>query len=260
MKQFLHRDLWKAVLWYIILLAISTLFFSLIYYLAAIQNDLFFPIDKIAPGSYIDWLYFSIMVFFGTVDFDNAEGIIKLIVIIQHFINSIILPIITGIIFYFILNRKPSIIFPEHLIIRKRTSESSKGKLTLSALIANKGKNKIYNVTCQLVFIYYVKSRNGIIAQNGETSFAHSVPYIANFYRFSYELETFPSVLLKHILEREGMNKNASILLIVNGKFGGFGESFSVEEIYKMSDVTIAKESEKIRTYKDDGYGNIVGS
>jgi hypothetical protein len=66
--------------------------------------------------------------------------------------------------------------------------------------------------------------------------------------------------MIKILINREGINKEAHIILMVSGKLGGLGDNFLIEKTYRMPNVIIAKENEKIRTYKDDGSGQLVRS
>ena len=260
MKQFLHRKLFYAILLYVILFGITTVLFSLIFYFIAKSYTLCSPIDNKPEIRYFDWLYFSIMNFFGSVDFDKSPDQIKIVVILQHFINSIILPLTSGIIFYYILNRPPKILFPNQLIVRKRTSEGTKGQLTLSVLIGNQDVKKVYDVTCQLIYIYIVKGDSGSLGLNGETVISSYVPYIENYFRFSYNLDDFPTPMLETLINREGINKDSTILLMISGKFSGLGDSFNIEKKYKMPDVIIAKENERLSTFREDVSGQIIRS
>lgn len=246
----LHRSLIRAILIYTIIFTVSTLMFGTMYFCVSKFFDLKTTTDY-KESTFLEWIYFSVMVFFGAVDYDKIPSELKFLNIIQHFINSIIVPIISGIIFYYILSRPPNIYFSDKLIIRRRTSEGSDGTITLSLCVTNKDRTKVYNVNCQLIFVYYKLNDDGSVSRNGETNFTNSIPYIDNIYRFSFELNRFPSILFETIIERISLNLNDKFIVIISGKFGKFGDSFLIEKTYSVSDVEIAKDTKPLYIYNN---------
>lgn len=244
--MFLHRNLIKSVLIYIGFFVLVSLIFSATYYIVAIRNGDTSPFYR--------WIYFSMMTF-ATIDYPDVKIYPETwnIIAIQYLANSVFVPIISGVIFYYILNRPPKVTLPKRLIMRARTSEGSQGILTLSMKIANKDKHKMYNVSCQLVYSYY---KNDHHTYNRETNFIDSIPYIDKTYRFSFELEGFPSSFLRTYLSKNSVNyRNDRILVIVTGKFGSFGDAFLIEREYGFEDIEVAKDTERLYGYKlkEDG-------
>jgi hypothetical protein len=244
--MFIHRNLIKAILVYIVFFIVASVVFSAFYYIVASRHG--------DTSPFYDWLFFSMMTF-ASIDYSKVQAYPETwtIISVQYLVNSIFVPIISGVIFYFILNRPPRIIFPKKLIMRTRTSEGSQGKLTLSVKIANSDRYRAYNVSCQLVYSYFKPEDN---TYNRETNFTRQISYIDRTYRFSFELDGFPSAFLKTYLFKKGVNyRNDRILVIVSGKFGRLGDIFLVEKEYRFEDIDLAKDTEKLYGYKvsEDG-------
>lgn len=246
--MFLHRNLIKAVLIYVGFFVVVSIIFSSTYYLVAVKNGDTSPFYK--------WIYFSMMTF-ATIDYPEVKIHPETwnIIAFQYLVNSVFVPIISGVIFYYILNRPPKIVLPRKLIMRARTSEGSQGTLTLSTKVANRDKHKMYKVSCHLVYSYY---KTDYHTYNRETNFTNSIPYIDKTYRFSFELEKFPSNFLRTYLSKNSVNyRNDRILIVVSGKFGSFGDAFLVEKEYGFEDIEIAKDTERLYGYKQKEDGTL---
>ena len=246
--MFLNRNLIKAILVYLGFFVIASLIFSAIYYFVAIGNG--------DTSPYYKWIYFSMMTF-TSINYTEVKIYPDTwnIVTIQFLVNSLFIPIISGIIFYYIFNRPPRVVLPKKLVVRARTSEGSQGTLTLSAKVANRDKHKIYNVSCQLVYSYFIPES---LAFNRETNFIDSISYVDRTYRFSFELEDFPSIFLKTYLTKSRVNYlNDRIKIIVTGKFGNFGDPFLIEKEFSFEDIEIAKDTERLYDYQLNENGTI---
>lgn len=239
--MFLHRSLVKAIVGYVLFLLIASLLFALVYASIAKGNG-----DK---SPFMEWFYFSLMTF-STIGYDAVPvyptmwGVVSL----QFLLNAIATPIFVGIIFYYILNRPPMLVFPKRLILRRRTSEGSKERLTLAVKVANRHRHKLYDVTCRLLYSYYKPQYDGY---NRETGLTDQTPYIDKTYRFSYEIERFPTTFLKTYLYKEAVNYlNDEILVIISGRYGVIGDPFIVERRYRFEDIELVKDTMPLYGYK----------
>ncbi|NPA43070.1 MAG: hypothetical protein GXO27_03460, partial [Chlorobi bacterium] len=98
---------------------------------------------------------------------------------------------------------------------------------------------------------YYKLRFDNKIAINSETILKQYTPFIKNYYRFSFDINDFPKSLIKGILDKNSLEANNSIVILLQGKFGNFGETFFMERSYKMKDIIIAKETELIIKYTE---------
>ena len=85
----LHRNLVRAVLIYIGFFVVVSLVFSLAYYSVAIANNDASPFYK--------WIYFSIMTF-AAINYPDVNAYSETwnIIAVQYLVNSIFVPIISG--------------------------------------------------------------------------------------------------------------------------------------------------------------------
>lgn len=237
-----NKNLIKVIFIYLLIFIVLNIIFGFIYYELANQYNA-------KQTDFLSWWYFAQMNF-AAINYGEIIPIkeMRIVIVIQYLIVSILLPVLTGIIFYFILNRPPRILFPDKLIIRKRTSDGCNGLLTLSVKIANKNTSKLYDLNCQLIYFYY-KNLNNTYTRNGETKFSQTIPYIEKTFRFSFELNKFPKTFLESVLDKNEVNQNGKISILIFGKFGKFGDSFMVEKDYFLKDIEFAKDSKLLYEY-----------
>ncbi|OGU39023.1 MAG: hypothetical protein A2X61_00805 [Ignavibacteria bacterium GWB2_35_12] len=241
-KNIFHKKLIITILIFVFIFIGINLVFGLIYNQIALNND------KICSNIF-EQIFFAVMTW-STIGYNDGKPIQQMwfAISLHYLISSLIMPVISGIIFYYILNRPTKIIFPNNLIVRKRTSEGSSDVLTLSVKVGNKEKVKIYDVRCQLIYFYF-KNNGELITRNGETNLLQEVSFIDKTFRFSFKLEDFPSTLLKALTNNDPLNKKGSISIIIYGKRGNFGDPFFIEKDYNITDIKIAKDTKLLYNY-----------
>lgn len=234
-----YKSLIRILIIYLLLFVFINLIFGLLYSYIALQNN--------TDSNLWKWYYFALMNF-ATISHGDISPLpnMRVIIVIQYIFTSIINPITSGFIFYYILNRTPKIKFPKYILIRKRSSFGSNGLITLGLMIGNNNKHKIYDVKCTLVYVYYKKRFDGKTTRNAETILIQTTPYIHNYYRFSFQLNDFPSILIKSIISPNNISINDSFVVIINGRYGDYGDTFITEKEFSINDLVIAKETELI--------------
>jgi hypothetical protein len=236
----LHKKLIRVILVYIAIFLLANLLFGIVYFVIA-------NVCEAENTNLGTWIYFSMMNF-ATISHGDITPIpeMRVFITIHYLCASIVVPIISGLIFYYILNRPPKIIFPEKLIIRRRTSEGNQGQVTLGLQIGNRNKFPIYDVKCKLIYVYYKTRFDGVTARNAETNFTEYVHFVQNYYRFSFSVLDFPKPFVQSIIEPTKLNLNDGLMIIVQGKYGDYGDDFLITKNYSISDLIIAKDTEMI--------------
>lgn len=170
---------------------------------------------------------------------ENSEILFNIIMALKKLVEGISLAVLASFIFANILNRRMRIIFPDKVVLRRRTSEGSEGKLTLGILIGNPGKYWIYDVKCSVNCTYLKQNRN-IEQRNSETYLKQNIEFIQNYFRFSFEVNNFPKKFWKHFLERKEEYVNNDFLIVtIMGKTNGLGGYFRVCKKYSIQDIII---------------------
>ena len=164
---------------------------------------------------------------------------VSVIITIKQIIEGIVFAIMGSVIFAYVLNRDVRLIFPEKLVIRRRTSEGSEGELTLGFLLGNPGKKWIYDVQCRM-HCAYVKSIGDITQWNGETTLKSTVDFIQNYYRFSFKIADLPATFLKHYLEKEEKYiEKDNLYITIVAESDGIRGKFKCEKRYLLQDIVI---------------------
>lgn len=162
------------------------------------------------------------------------------IFVIQSILELIMFSVFTSYVFAYILNREPRVVFPDKLLVRRRTSVGSNGITYLCIMIGNKSRTKIRNAVCTLS-CSYVKDNDGS-KTNSEFNTAMLQPTIDNYYRFSCKLTDLPQPLLKHYFENNDTGLEHDVIKItLSGNMNTFGNNFLVEQKYKISDIVIGE-------------------
>lgn len=134
------------------------------------------------------------------------------------------------------LKTDKGIVFPEKIIVRKRTSEGSEGLLTIGVLIGNRGKTDLGDVTCRIICGY--KKDNGRSCADNE--FTDAAAVVENYRRFSYEIRKMPRTFWKHYLNREtGLFDKDFVKVVLTGTAGGEGKKVKKERTYRLNDFII---------------------
>ena len=154
---------------------------------------------------------------------------------LQKIIETSALAVLTSYIFAYILNREPSLIFPDKLVIRHRTSWESRNKLTLGILVGNKSHFNIHNAICTVTCTYIKQTEPLLI--NSEITLSDERTVLENFYRFSFDLTKFPRQILKDILDKPEYYDKDIISVCITGNCNYLGNSFRRIKKYKLSDI-----------------------
>ena len=187
--------------------------------------------------SYNDYVTCLIYSYYHSVKIEPND-VLYLASALQNIIDEIVFAIFTSLLVHFVMSKRPDIILPEKLIIRKRTTNN---EISLSLMIGNRNRYNLYDVQCHLTYSYI---KGDVLNRNGETHFVQSIPVINNYYRFSYDLFNFPESFFLTLLERKEVQLEENrFFVVLTGKSGFFHEDFLVSKTYKFNDIVIAKES-----------------
>lgn len=232
------------VLKYSIFIFAITLIFGLIYFCKKIGTITFFEsivtfnfFDDMIISSFSDSMMTSLYVLFNmAIDNDLTKGI-KNLVIIQKFINNIVLAICAAFIFQDMVTQKPSLVFPPKLFLRRRTSHNCEEKLALVFILGNAYgyKYKLYNVTAELTYIY--KKKKDL---NVNTQLKYSVQTLVNYNSFYFYAKDFPPDFVDCILS-QNEHEPGQMNIVIHGTFGPYLHSFVKEVTYYTSDIVIVK-------------------
>lgn len=164
---------------------------------------------------------------------------LNLVVAFKNLIGGIALAILASFIFTYILNKDVKIIFPDKIVLRRRTSEGSEGKLTLGVLIGNPGKALLCDVRCN-INCTYIKQIGAVEQRNSETFLDQTVETIINYFRFSFDIEKLPKIFWKHYLEKgEDYLEKDAIIVTITGKTLGLGGYFRASKKYTIQDIIV---------------------
>lgn len=216
------KKIFKSILWYMIFYILDLFVFSCLLYKYRYSLD----------SSFLDFLYCQFMN--GNIQINNCI-VTAIIYFIQNIVEVSALAILTSYIFAYILNREPTIIFPNKLVSRHRTSWEARNKLTLGILIGNRSNYDIHNAICS-VTCSYIKQENPLLI-NSEFTLTDERISIEKYYRFSFDLAKFPRQVLKDIIEKPTYCDKETITVSVTGNCNCIGNSFKVSQKYKLSDI-----------------------
>lgn len=161
------------------------------------------------------------------------------IIFIKKVIESVSLAIFASVIFSYILNRDIKILFPEKIVLRRRTSEESRNKLTIGILVGNPEKKHIYDIKC-VVHCVYSKNSGGIKTKNGEVYLSQTVEFIKNYFRFSFDIEKLPKEFWRHYIEKSVDYLDVDRLeVIITGRTAGLGGYFRTFKTYKIQEIVV---------------------
>lgn len=203
-----------------------------IYFAAAIIIRKDFP-------QYSVWRLFLIYASGNNVDSEFSAGNIYALLSLGRIFEVILLAVISSFVFSSLLNRGVKLIFPEKIVIRRRTSEGSDGKLCIGILVGNPHKYTLFDVECW-VSCSYIKEKGTVNKRNSEVVLVQSVKKLKNYYRFSFEITKFHKKFWKDFLERniDCMNEDC-VTIIISGRANTLGGTFTIEKKYLLSDIGI---------------------
>ena len=247
----LHKALIKTLFVFAGSFLIINVLFAILYYFFYSGTDI----------SFYDWLFYSISAFttFGFKEIAINDDM-EVLIVLHLFVSSLILPILTALVFYYILNRPPNIIFSKKLIIRERNTNPYLGDLALCAKVANKSKSKLYGVRLTLFFErFQPKEQSNILVRNGVENFTEEIEFLDITHRFQFPLESLSYSSLKPLLNNSVTKSYDIITAVISGKSGKFGEDFIHEYTYVYSDIIFSPNLFKMITYID-GRGKKFGT
>lgn len=217
------REIFFTIIKFTFIICIINIIFGFLYFLYK-------------EGTLVQNIIFSLCILMdiplGTIELSFAE---KNIMLFHNLINDIIFATFTAFIFYHLINPNPQIIFPQKILIRRRTSPGFTGKIALSLTIANKHGvyNKyIYDVNIKITYIYKI---NG--AYNASTQLISHVQKVKNYNTFYYELSEFPPHFFESIKNKSSAG---TIDVQLYGKYAKSLHEFMAKKTYNTSDILIA--------------------
>lgn len=161
------------------------------------------------------------------------------LLLLSRIFEAVALAIISSFIFSSILNRGVKIVFPDKLVIRRRTSQGSDGKLCIGILIGNPRKYKLFDVEC-CVNCSYVKEKGEVCSMNSEVMLVQTVKRINNYYRFSFEIDKIHKKFWQDFLNRdEKQIDEDNICVTISGRSNTLGGTFTVEKNYGLLDIGV---------------------
>lgn len=164
---------------------------------------------------------------------------VYILLLLSRILEAIALAIISSFIFSSILNRGVKIIFPDKLVIRRRTSQGSDGTICIGILVGNPRRDKLFDVEC-CVNCTYIKEQGEICSVNSEVTLVQTVKRIRNYYRFSFEIDKFHKKFWQDFLTRdEKQIDEDNICVTISGRSNTLGGIFTIERNYGLLDIGI---------------------
>lgn len=209
---------------YTVYLSILTVILGLVYCLYLKNNTLY------------ECIYLSFCTFLDMPIRQSIFDKIKEIIIVQKFINNILLAIFAAFIFQDIITQKPPIVFPAKLLLRRRTSPGVEGKIAIALVLGNEYgySKKLYDVTAKLTYIY----NNGQV--NANTQLYYTVQTVKNYNSFYFNIEDFPPHFIDCILS-QSEKQQGQIDIVLHGKTEPYLHPFMQEARFSTSDIIIVK-------------------
>lgn len=216
------KKICKCILIYAIFYLASKFIFSSILYIYRCDSNIMF------------WEFIYCQYYNKDIEI-SSSFITGIICLTQNVIDVSATAVLTSFIFTYILNKEPTIIFPDKLVIRHRTSWEKKNKITLGILVGNKNRYNIHNAVCSIT-CSYIKQENPLLI-NCEYTLKEERILLQNYYRFSFDLNKFPRQILKDIIEKPVYYDKETIVVSIAGNCNYLGNSFKVSREYKLSDI-----------------------
>lgn len=215
-----------------VIIAAAFCIIAAIYLVIAIIMQKHFP-------QYSVWNIFLIYASGNNVDILFNSESIYILLSLSRILEAITLAIISSFAFTLILNRDVKLVFPDKIVIRRRTSEGSEGTLCIGILVGNPHKHMLFDVECW-VSCSYLKEKGDVNKRNSEVILVQSIKRMKNYYRFSFKVTEFHKKFWQDYLERDIACVNEDyVSVIISGKSNTLGGTFIVEKRYKLPDVVI---------------------
>lgn len=217
---------------HIIGIFIAFLMLMAIYFAVAIIIRKDFP-------QYSVWKLFLIYASGNNVDSEFSVENIYILLLLGRIFEVILLAVVSSFVYSSLLNRGVKLVFPEKIVIRRRSSEGSDGKLCIGILVGNPHMYTLFDVECW-VSCSYIKEKGTVNKRNSEVVLVQSVKKLKNYYRFSFEFTKLHKKFWKDFLERDidCMNEDY-ITIIISGRANTLGGIFTIEKKYLLSDIGI---------------------
>lgn len=214
----------QCVLTYIIVILLTDVLFSLVYYKAMMET-----------GTTFQHVYIQTIA--GKLKMTDMGDALSIVQAIQNLVEVIATAILTGYVLTYFTHRQPKVSLVEYLVIRRRTSENVKNQLSLGVMVLNKGMKKLERVECHISCVYVNLDKRSI---NAEYHNVQEVMTINNYMRFSFPLELLPRKLLRDYLNDDPYcNKTDVITITVTGEYGSLKSPFKIEKRYRLADIVI---------------------
>ncbi len=163
----------------------------------------------------------------------------QIMLAVNAILKNIALALFGSYVFSYMINKGIHLLFPDKLVLRRRTSEGSKGNLTLGILVGNPKQHLLYDLVCT-VHCSYIKEADAIQIRNSETYINQSVGQLQNYYRFSFDYTALPRTFWQHYLDQDCPYRDDDYLnVIITGKADNYGRYFRVVRQYRTSDIVI---------------------
>ncbi len=233
-----QRPAWQGILNYVILYLVFFLLLniSLAWILSASSQHPFGECCKAAMLGKMDSVVDSALADFLTVT--------------QNLLLTIAGAIMTGFVFQQLANKKPKILLPDKLIIRRRNFDNA---IVLNVMVGNKDKEFIYNPTCTIT-CYYPQEKTTALGEGGKASSPMRGHYVRvdatavlqNYYRFGFVLTDFPSQFLYDYLQKpEGFNASY-VMVMISGMVNYCGQlqQFRIAKPYRLRDIVFGTQED----------------
>lgn len=220
------------ILKYTIVLFIITLLFGLVYYFNNDQGE----------NIFYNSIYFSFCILLSIPSGETTIEILKFWIVTQKFVNNIVIGICAAFICQDITSKKPPIVLPRKLLLRRRTSPGTNGQIALAFVVGNEYgyARKLYDVTAKLTYTF----NDG--CNNANTQLFYSVQTIKNYNTFYFDINHFPPHFIDSFFDT---TKQGQIDIFLHGKVGPYLHNFIQETKYSTADIIIAKRADPHITY-----------
>lgn len=233
-----QKPTWRGVLKYV---AMYLVFFLLL------NISLAWPLAEISNHSFWDCCLVAML---GRMDTVVDATWVDILSVIQGLLLTIAGAIMTGFVFQQVATKKPKIILPDKLIIRRRNFDNA---IVLNVMVGNKDKEFIYNPKCTITCYYphrkatkSAPTANAVPPMRGHYVREDATAVLQNYYRFGFVLSDFPPKFLDDYLNKpEGFNA-AYIMVMISGSVNYCGQlqQFQIAKAYRLSDIVFGTQED----------------
>ena len=170
------------------------------------------------------------------------NSLVDAVLVVEKMIEIVFLAILTGFIFSRVINRELFLRLHDTLVLKRRTSERSNGKLALSVIVGNPKKYHVYNMSC-ILGVRSGNDKNNDRGYNAEVFLQPDAPQVLklnNYYTFTFPAEDIPVSIWKHYLNENGYwYDKDNITVYLSGETGNTGGQFRIVKEYHLKDLRI---------------------